>query len=155
VGEEALQEKPELEENKRKFEETVSIPKRLRRNDARGDHHLGTSIPVEQVSSQKKSRSAHPRAGAALVTLSGERLSPQDGREFDADGGRQASGWYGESRVRVWPLHPILGPRADAWLDYHNHARQHRHEDPRCSTTRCSISGCFGVSASSGASSDT
>jgi hypothetical protein len=42
-----------------------------------------------------------------------------DDRVRDAAGGLQARDWYGEKRnVRIWPLHPTVGPNGDAWLPY-------------------------------------
>jgi len=55
----------------------------------------------------------------APVLLAAAVVAAVDDRIRDADGGFQARDWYGEKRnVRIWPLHPTVGPNGDAWLPY-------------------------------------
>jgi len=56
---------------------------------------------------------------AAPVLLAAAVVAAVADRVPDADGGYQAMLWYGEKRnVRIWPLHPTVGPNGDAWLSY-------------------------------------
>jgi len=55
----------------------------------------------------------------ALVLHAATAVAAVDDRIMDADGGFQAMLWYGEKpNVRIWPLHPTVGPNGDAWLPY-------------------------------------